>query len=752
MFRSISMVVPQPNTQFLNITHEQLKTAFLAILDSASSDAADYAELVLQKTLGIPVLVKTIAEKVDQHFPQGKIASLEEAARLKTVIEAVDTAKDLDKIISEAFALLSFPEKRILFFICILNPHAPTITKLSGICPRYAEMIPDILKKLQEERWIELDMEGRITLVNLRSLPEKIVPLSNSVAEATEKSRLSLEHIFSQLPVGLAVFDEKGGLEFANIAHDAIAPSKPGDSSWREFIHPDDRLLLERGLKQARSGIQHSDVRFKQGEKITWTSAYITYEPYTDKFIGVLVDITPQKELELKLHEQERKLQEKTEEHRQQSDSLLHDVCHTLKNQLHGLRLCIEVLQVTSREFRDKSSLGGVSPISASLTESLATLDSTISDLDRIYKALETITLFELDVFKLKSGTPMLACEPIDLAVVHRRLNLIFNQAATKKRLSFTSCWEGERIIKSDLKRVESLLTNLVENAIKYTDTGTIEVSIRANPDTHYLTFCVRDTGRGMSEDFITRKLFHQFARETQDRAGYGIGLSRCKTIVEAMHGTIRAESELGKGSVFTIEIPYQSLSKEEASDFVIDEKTEVADRSPRALMLNVPQVLFRTQPPSPSSLTGATGAFSLRGLKILIVDDDDLNRDLLSRLLSKAGADVITAENGKIGIGRVSMDDPDVIIMDIQMPILDGIKAARYLRSIFAGLKEANPTAKIPIIIAASGDALQCHEGTADLFDAYLPKPCSPKTMINQILSLRKSDGLTRSPDRSSI
>jgi len=203
-----------------------------------------------------------------------------------------------------------------------------------------------------------------------------------------------------------------------------------------------------------------------------------------------------------------------------------------------------------------------------------------------------------------------------------------------------------------DPHRISQVLTNLVSNAIKFTERGKIELSIEVLEEcatSQTLQVQVKDTGIGIDESFISH-LFDKFSQEnestTRTYGGTGLGMSICKELVELMGGKIYAKSKKGAGTTIS---------------FIIE------------LMKGAPADL-----PAKKNVTFEEGFLS--GKKILVADDNDMNRLLAAVILQNYGAEIIEAETGEQAILMVS-ENPDLILMDIQMPVLNGLDAARRLR-----------------------------------------------------------------------
>ncbi|MCZ2721417.1 PAS domain S-box protein [Marinomonas sp. 15G1-11] len=234
--------------------------------------------------------------------------------------------------------------------------------------------------------------------------------------------------------------------------------------------------------------------------------------------------------------------------------------------------------------------------------------------------------------------------------------------------------------------RIRQILTNIIGNAIKFTDKGEVLLSVHVHTSEEEIIFTIRDSGIGMTEEQVNR-IFDAFtqadASMNRKFGGTGLGTTISKQLVELMGGTIEVESELNIGTEFTIRIPLK-----------VSEKTVSLDKK------------FTIQLPT---------------LKILVVDDIQQNIDLLRILLERDGHSVITASNGEEALVQMQQSHPNIVLMDIQMPIMDGLTTAKTRRQI-----EINDDLEyIPIIALTAGVlAKDKAEANAAGMDGFSHKP----------------------------
>lgn len=310
-----------------------------------------------------------------------------------------------------------------------------------------------------------------------------------------------------------------------------------------------------------------------------------------------------------------------------------------------------------------------------------------------------------LDFSKIDSGKMELESQIFDLrGCIDDSLDLVA-QKASEKSLKLTSIIDDStpETIKGDPTRLRQILANLLTNAVKFTDKGKVTVSVsgrKLNGMEHEIYFAIKDTGIGIPEDKMGR-LFQSFsqvdASTSRRHGGTGLGLVISKRLVELMGGRIWAESEVGKGSIFHFSIQAEAVTETEkptVSRTGTDTEKSATDKPATDLRLDHPYPL-----------------------RILLAEDNVINQKVALQMLRKIGYEADVAANGFEVLEALERQPYDVILMDVQMPDMDGLEAAKRIRKRWH---------KGPRIIAITAYAL---EGDRDKcisagMDDYISKP----------------------------
>ncbi|MGD9126548.1 MAG: ATP-binding protein [Planctomycetia bacterium] len=348
-----------------------------------------------------------------------------------------------------------------------------------------------------------------------------------------------------------------------------------------------------------------------------------------------------------------------------------------------------------------------------------------------------------LDLSKIESGkqhSQSVSCSPHNIV---NEVIAVQQVAAVQKGLYLKYEWGTPvpETIQTDPSQFRQILINLVGNAIKFTKTGgvTVMVGMAEKNEQELLAVRVQDTGVGIPEEKLQR-IFEPFVQAdtsvTRQFGGTGLGLSICRRMAKTLGGRLTVKSKPGKGSTFTVMINPGDLDGVKRLDKMPTVERTATTSEP--LHANIPPQKKAHVPTEKISLT--TKSHNLRGIKVLLVEDGETNRKLLELILQRAGADVTMAENGQDGFEKAQQEPFDVILMDIQMPIMDGYTAT-------ARLRELDITTPIIALTAHAmvGDAKQCFKVGCN---EYLSKPVEEEILCETIYRVVKEAGQTQSEE----
>ncbi|VUX14666.1 Virulence sensor protein BvgS precursor [Dorea formicigenerans] len=316
-----------------------------------------------------------------------------------------------------------------------------------------------------------------------------------------------------------------------------------------------------------------------------------------------------------------------------------------------------------------------------------------------------------LDMSKLESGEVVLEESPFNLSKIFEEVLVVIEQIAAEQNIRIV--WEKKEIKHRDLigspRYVKRVMMNILSNAAKYNRAnGQIYISCREipseQPEMPIIEFVCRDTGIGMTDEF-QKHIFEPFAQEhTGSRtkfAGTGLGMPITKKLIEKMGGTITFESEKGVGTTFVIRVPFKI-------DPDVDKREEQKDVSEK----------------------------SIKGLHILLAEDNELNMEIAEFVLQNEGADVTKAWDGQEAVELFRNSEPgefDVILMDIMMPVMNGYEAAKMIRSL-----DREDAKEVPIIAmtanAFTEDRIRAKEAG---MDEHVAKPVDVELLIKIIYKL---------------
>ena len=445
---------------------------------------------------------------------------------------------------------------------------------------------------------------------------------------------------------------------------------------------------VNRRRKENRSDAYEIQVRNKRGEVRWWLVSGAPVFDINGVFkgsIGIHLDITPQKQLEHEL----RKAKSDAEHSTKTKEIFLANMSHEIRTPMNAILGIGRLMAKTHLAGQQKFYLD--------------TIQSAANNLLIIINDL-------LDFSKIEAGKITLEYIGFKLENVINNAIFVLKHKAEEKGLSLNFDFDTSisPILIGDPYRINQIFINLLSNSIKFTEQGVIELKcklLKDNANFQQIRFSVSDTGIGMSEEFLNH-LFEKFRQEdesiTRKFGGTGLGMSISKQLIELMGGEIKVNSRKNIGTLISFNF---TLPKGKTDDLPKEKEVSV-------------------------------DTMILKGKKLLLVEDNDMNRLVASTVLSQYGAEVVEAEDGSIAIERFRESKFDLVLMDLQMPVRDGIETTKFIRE--------NLDPNIPII-ALTANAFKKEEEKclkAGMND-FISKPFDEEKLVNTaaIWLGRKSD-----------
>lgn len=526
-----------------------------------------------------------------------------------------------------------------------------------------------------------------------QGLPLKLIGTHTDITkQKNTESALKIKeekyrNIIANINLGLLEVDNDEIIQYANsrfcnmigYSLEELAGKKASTlfvSSEDEKILLDKRKLRIKGVADA----YEVEVRSKLGERLWWM---ISGAPnYNDKgdligSVGIHLDITKSKKLEHDLIV----AKEKAEASTMAKEKFLANMSHEIRTPMNAIMGMSNLLR---KSLKQKNQLFYI--------------DTILGASDNLLVILNDI----LDISKIEAGKLTIEKIGFKMETVIARCIQVMAHRAEEKDLSFTNSFSDPNISKvliGDPYRINQVLMNLISNSIKFTEKGGVDIVcklIKNRKSSQVLHICVRDTGIGMKKEFVS-KLFQKFTQEDESISrrygGTGLGLSITKELIELMGGLITIKSEKNIGTSINLELDLKKGTDEDM----------------------------------PDKHDNISNTKMLVDTNLLVVDDNEMNLLVASSMLKHYGASIKTASNGQEAIEMIKKDKFDLILMDVQMPVLDGLEATRQIRE--------NISKKLPVIAltayAVKGDEQKFL--SAGMND-YLSKPFEESKLVNVV------------------
>lgn len=509
-----------------------------------------------------------------------------------------------------------------------------------------------------------------------------------------KESELRLRGFLNALPLGILVVDAKGKAYYANKKSKEILGRDIADNTARNFIR-DGHSLFEAGTERPYPLDKMPAVRALQGESEICVEdmevlkdqkripVRINASPVYDSDGNIVYSIQAFEDItEAKLAAQELlKAKQVAEDALLLKEAFLANMSHEIRTPMNAIIGFTDILA--------KRNLGSQE------REYIKAIKGSGENLLRIINDI-------LDISKIEANMMIFEDHPLSIRELFKSLHTMLMSKAQEKKLDllFIAGTDIPNIVLGDPTRLTQILINLVSNALKFTNKGNITVFANVKTETaeHYhIEFVVKDTGIGIPVEKL-QNIFERFRQAephtTRNYGGTGLGLSIAKQLVELQGGQISIQSRVNIGSVFTFVIPFKKAIH--LQDF----KEETVLRIDKDV---------------------------LSKLKVLLVEDNPINVKLVLSLFAEQGISADEAENGQIALDLLKTKTYDVILMDMEMPVLNGYETTRIIR------KEMR--SQVPIIAmtahAMAGEREKCIQLG---MDDYISKPISEQILFEKI------------------
>ena len=545
------------------------------------------------------------------------------------------------------------------------------------------ELIGEVLKKALQTSRMEADKRAaedalRTSEARLAEA-QKIAQMGHWEIELKPQTLTCSDHVYTLLGYGPDNHPLHLGMDLIRRHLDPSALIRYEEALQQAIATREDKSL-DLPVRRIDGAIRNMAVRLSP----------IFRNKKAERIRGTIQDITARKRIEAELIS----AKEAAEQSARAKEEFLANMSHEIRTPMNAILGFAQLLQETKLSADQKEYLGAI---------------------DTSGQALMAIINDILDLSKIEAGRLTFEYQPFSLGKLLSSLNQIFRGKAQEKGIVLhTSMGPGvPEVLIGDQVRLNQVLINLVGNALKFTEEGEIEIEVKVLQEAAKrvkLMFEVHDTGIGIAPA-KQRTIFQSFTQASGDTTrkygGTGLGLTICKRIVELQGGKIGVNSELGEGATFFFEL-----------EFALSDSDEMV---------------------SPTEPVESTADHFLEGneLHILIAEDNPMNQLLASRILEQLDVPFTLAQNGQEAVELVQANSFDLVLMDIQMPVMDGYEATRAIRSLGHPVKR-----EVPIVAmtahAFAEERERCFEAGMNDFISKPFKPAELKAILGKISSSR--------------
>lgn len=567
-----------------------------------------------------------------------------------------------------------------------------------------------IIRKDGKLRWVRntpvLHYDDQGNLISYNGLLQDITE-SKLARQIVYESEERWRSLVENAPNYIIIVDKNGVIQFINKDLPGLKSDNAVEKSIFDFWQPDYHTLLKKTITKVFQGKKVCSIQTQHKNrrgKLYWLDTHFGFIKHDKKVVAATLisqNITEKKEIELALKEEHEMLSLKVKERTV-------ELINVNKELLKSSKLKDEFLASMSHELR--TPLNSILGISEVLQEELYGKINTEQK-----KALKIIEnsgnhLLELindilDLSKIEAGELQLSMGPVHIdSLLLSSISIIKQLAAQKNQQIIQEIDSGIETLFADERRLKQILVNLLSNAVKFTpNNGKIGITVKGDKSNNTIEFKVWDTGIGIEEEKLNLifKPFTQLDSSlSRKHAGTGLGLSLVSRLVEMHGGEIIVKSKINEGSCFKLLLPWNNnLVKK-----YISEDSLIAHTQHKIEKSNPPQHL------------------------ILLVEDYENNIKTISDFLTSKNFELKIARNGIQAIEMAKEYNPDIILMDIQMPKMDGLAAIKTLRNY-----ESHKYTPIIAVtaLAMPGDKEKCINAGAN---DYISKPLSLKSLLNKI------------------